>query len=273
MNPLNRHRTVVNNSCAALLACSLLLPHAASGADAYSAKTYPPDAVKKLIVETDSGAILIGQVIDAPVTVDVSPAAGPGDDCRITQDLRGGTLHLSAHAARNVLGMSKSCSAGFTVYSHADEIQARSGSGDVSLGGLGHKADIRTGSGSIQINGVPADLVLRTGSGRIRGSGGSTIDAATGSGDINLFGLHGLVKARSGSGAIQLDWTSAPSSGNIEVGTGNGNFSASFPKGTKLKTSVRSAAGNIRSDFDDKDAKLTLTFKSGSGDASVTRKP
>jgi len=32
-------------------------------------------------------------------------------------------------------------------------------------------------------------------------------------------------------------------------------------------------AGIVHNAFDDKDATLTLTFKSGSGDATVTRKP
>jgi DUF4097 and DUF4098 domain-containing protein YvlB len=99
------------------------------------------------------------------------------------------------------------------------------------------------------------------------------LDAATGSGDVRLVGLTGVAKIRSGSGSVALDWTSVPLSGNIEVNTGSGGLTASFPKGTKLKASIRSAAGTIRNDFDDKDAKLALNFKSGSGDASVTRKP
>ncbi len=236
-------------------------------------KTYPRGSAKKLVVDTDSGAITLRQAIDGPTTVDVSPAAAPGDDCRIVQELRGDTLHLSAHASKNVLGMSKSCSAGFSVVAYFDEIQARSGAGDVELGILCRMADIKTGSGSIRLIGTGAKLTLRTGSGGIRGTAGSMIDAVTGSGDIHLAALNGLVKARSGSGDISLDWTSVPASGEIEVNTGSGRLEASFPKGTRLKTSLRSAAGKIKTDFDDKDAKLILNFKSGSGSATVTRKP
>lgn len=241
--------------------------------DAILAKTYPRGAAKKLIVETDSGAIALKQPIDGPIAVDVSPAARPGDDCRVTQQLKGNTLHLSARANRNALGMSKTCSAGFKVTGYFDDIEARSGSGDVSDEVLARKAEIKTGSGAIRVR-TNSDLVLRTGSGGVTGeAAGAKLDVATGSGDVSLTGLTGLLKAKSGSGAISADWTSLPPSGTIEINTGSGSLSAAFPKQTKLKASVRSAAGRIRNDFDDKDSKLALEFKSGSGDASVTRKP
>lgn len=257
----------------ALLLIVSVLAVSSSAGDAILAKTYPRGAAKKLIVETDAGAVKLQQPIDGPISVDVSPAAKPGDDCRVTQSLQGGTLRLSAHAAKDLLFRPKSCSAGFKVSGYFAEVEVRSGSGDVSLGILSRKASIKTGSGAINVR-TTSDLVLRTGSGAISGeAAGAKLEIATGSGDVNLAGLTGLVKAKSGSGAIQLDWTEAPPSGTIEVGTGSGNFAASFPKGTKLKTSVRSAAGSIHDDFDDKDAKLALDFKSGSGDASVTRRP
>jgi hypothetical protein len=122
-----------------LLAIALAVPRA-SAQDSFSAKTYPRGAAKKLIVETDSGAITLQQPIDGPISVDVSPAALPGDDCRVSQDLRNGTLRLTARAATNIFGMSKKCSAGVKVGGYFDEIEARSGSGDVSLGILARKA-------------------------------------------------------------------------------------------------------------------------------------
>lgn len=251
----------------------LALPLSAAAQDAYGAKTYPRGAAKKLIVETDSGAITLKQPIDGPVAVDVSPAAAPGDDCRVSQELKGTTLRLTARANRNAFGMSKSCRAGFKVTGYFEEIEARSGSGDVSDEVLARKAELKTGSGAIRVR-TNSDLVLRAGSGTISGeAGGAKLDAATGSGDVGLSALAGLATVRTGSGAVSLDWTSVPPSGTIEVRTGSGSLSAAFPKYARLKTDVRSGSGRIRDDFDDKDAKLALEFKSGSGDASVTRKP
>jgi hypothetical protein len=238
------------------------------------AKTYPSGAAKRLIVSTESGPIDITGSIDAPITVDVTPAA-KGDDCIFTQELRDGTLYLDAHAEKNFLGMRKSCSAGFAVSVNADTVQARSGSGDVSLGGLYKKADVRTGSGSIRIVGAGkrAKVTLRTGSGTIIGGAGSHIDAESGSGDIELSSLTGIVKVRTGSGAVSLDWTSVPEIGDIDVRTGSGDLAATLPPSARLMIDFKSGSGRLSSEFGgDARAPLHLTFRSGSGGAAIKKK-
>jgi hypothetical protein len=255
-------------------ACVALLPLSVRAVDAPRAKTYPPGAARKVIVETDSGPINVGALVDAPITVDIIPAA-PGDDCIFTEELRDGTLYLNAHAEKNMFGMRKSCSAGFAVHVNPESIQARSGSGDVSLGGPYKKADVRTGSGSIKISGAGknAQLTLRTGSGEIHGIGGASIDAATGSGDIRLSGLTGTVKARTGSGAVSLDWTSVPAIGDIDVRTGSGDLTANLPASARLMIDFKSGSGRLSSEFGgDAQAPLHLTFRSGSGGAEIKKK-
>lgn len=253
---------------------SVLAVHAA--ADPYAAKTYPKGAVRKLTVESDEGPITVRQTLDGPTSVDLSPAAKPGDDCQIVDKLDGDSLHLIVRAAKNALGVSKTCAAGWTVTTSVESLTVRSGSGDVAFDSRARKIDARTGSGAISVGSVAsnAELILRSGSGSISGDAAAAkLDAATGSGDIHLTSLIGLVKAKSGSGAIALDWVATPASGAIEANTGSGSLNAAFPKDTKLRTTLRTAAGSVKDDFGDKDAKLSLTFKSGSGDATVSRKP
>jgi hypothetical protein len=253
------------------------MPRAAAADDALLARTYPRGAAKKLVVETDSGAISLRQTIDGPIAVDVSPAARPGDDCYVAKELKKSTLRLIAHAATEFyVGMSKPCSAGFTVAGRFEEVRLRSSAGDIILDSSAHRIEVRTASGAIhaKTHDPEGRLSMRTGSGPIDGETvAAKLDVATGSGGVGLTGLTGLVTAKTGSGAVSLDWTSVPPSGTIEVRTGSGSLAAAFPKDAKLKADVRSASGRVRSDFDDKDAKLALDFKSGSGDASVTRKP
>jgi hypothetical protein len=247
-----------------------------AAADPYAAKTYPKGAVRTLTVESDEGPITLRQTLDGPTSVDLSPAAKPGDDCQIIDKLDGSTLHLIVRAARNPLGQSNTCAAGWTVTTSVEVLDARSGSGDIAFDSRARKIDARTGSGAISVGSVApnAELFLRSGSGTISGDAAAAkIDAVTGSGDIHLTSLTGLVKAKSGSGAIALDWIATPASGAIEANTGSGSLNASFPKKTKLNTTLRTAAGSVKDDFGDKDAKLSLTFKSGSGDATVSRKP
>jgi hypothetical protein len=253
----------------------LIIASTAAAEDSYSTKTYPRSAARKLIVETDGGAITLQQALDGPSSVDVSPAAKPGDDCRVTQDLRNGVLRLTAHAAKNVFGMSKTCSAGFTLSGYFEEIQVRSGSGDVNFGIFCRKADIRTGSGSISLHNTAAALTLRSGSGKISGdASGPTTDASTGSGNVTLSGLIGAVAVKTGSGAVFLNWIAAPKRGAVDVRTGSGDLTALFPAAAKVKTSFRSGSGSLRSDFSDDDkAAVQLTFRSGSGGATVKKAP
>jgi DUF4097 and DUF4098 domain-containing protein YvlB len=239
-------------------------------------KAFPPKAVRKLIVETDSGAInLIGN-LDTPVTVRLFPHAASTDSCDIKEELIDDTLRVSAHGTKNALGISKTCSAGFEVAAQPDEVQARSGSGDVTMAMPSRRSDIRTGSGSIELVGA-GNAALRTGSGRIHGTVGSDIDAGTGSGDIHLFVVNGVdpvsIKAKTGSGTVSLEWKRSPVSGKIDVSTGSGDLNAFFSKDTKLNAKLHSAVGRIRNDFDNNDSKLLLTFNSGSGAATITRKP
>lgn len=259
-----------------LAATAALTLTGAASADPYSSKTYPRSAAKKLVVETDAGPIALNQALDGPTSVDVTPAA-PGDDCRVTQDLRGGVLKLSARAPKPAaypLAPKRPCSAGFKIVGWFEDVSVRSGSGDITFGMSSHKADLRTGSGALHVDASVADLRLRSGSGTVSGRAPvAKLDVETGSGDVGLTGLTGLVRARSGSGAVSLDWDKAPASGLIEVETGSGGLEALFPKGTRLKTSLRSATGRMKDDFDDKDARLKLNFRSGSGGATLTRKP
>jgi hypothetical protein len=256
-----------------LAAVCLLGASRATAADALSAKTYPKDAVRDIVVETESGRVSLRASADGATAVDVSPAAAPGDDCRITRDLRGGVLRLTARAAKSTLGPRKTCSAGFDVAGSARTIRVRSGSGAVRLGMPCRKAEIRTGSGAVALDGATGSLVLRSGGGAVEGSASGRVEVETGSGDIRLTGLNGLVAARSGSGAVSLDWNRAPDSGEITVNTGTGGLQAWFPAESSLKTVLRSASGSTRSDFNDARSKLTLTFHSGAGSATVKRKP
>lgn len=259
-----------------ILALLAALVPAAAASDAYSAKSWPKGEVRALVVETDGGSITLRQTKDGPTTADLSPAAKPGDDCRVSEELKGGTLRLTVRAARGPLGLQRPCSAGWTVTASAASVQVRSGSGDVVFDTEARKVDARTGSGAITVGATSpaAELVLRSGSGSIGGdTPAKSIDAATGSGDIRLGGLAGLVKAKSGGGAVALEWSAAPAKGAISVDTGSGSLNASFPSGTRLKTTLRTASGIVHNDWDGSDGPLTLTFKSGSGNATVTRKP
>jgi hypothetical protein len=256
----------------------MLTPLAASAADAYAAKTFPAAGVREIDVATDGGAVSLTAVEGATIAVDVSPAAVPGDDCRIVARLDGATLTLSARASGGgfLFGGGKKCSAGFAVSAPPRAaIRAASGSGNVVLGAFSGECDVKTGSGEIALRGPSGALTLRSGGGRIGGdASGPRIDAATGGGDVILSSLTGSASVKTGSGAVFLSWTSAPKSGAIDVRTGSGSLAILLPAATRLKTSLKSGSGMLHNEFgSDETAPLALTFRSGSGGATLRKAP
>ena len=246
----------------------------ASAADAPGARTYAAAGVRALVVETSGGPIALTASEDKAVSVEVAP--GAGDGCVVAQDLRGGTLTLTARASsRGFFGAARPCSAGFAVSAPARvDVVARSGSGKVDLGAFAGKSDVRTGSGAIEVHGATGELALRSGGGTVSGDAGGQrrIDVETGSGGVDLRELTGAVSARSGGGFVSLLWAAAPPSGDVDVRTGSGDFTAILPASARLLISFKSGSGKLSSDFvSDARAPLRLTFRSGSGSAEIKK--
>jgi beta-lactamase regulating signal transducer with metallopeptidase domain/DUF4097 and DUF4098 domain-containing protein YvlB len=108
-------------------------------------------------------------------------------------------------------------------------LSASSGSGDITVEGVGENAKISTGSGSIHAIGLHGGFSAETGSGNITAEqmGEGFVKVETGSGNLELRNLRGGLKAETGSGNIRAagaptsDWKLETGSGNIELTTGN----------------------------------------------------
>ncbi|AMY08786.1 hypothetical protein LuPra_01991 [Luteitalea pratensis] len=104
-------------------------------------------------------------------------------------------------------------------------VKANSGSGSVTAASIGGDVDLRTGSGDISLKDGKKGAALSTGSGSIQAtlSGQGDVKANTGSGDISLTGVVGLLTASTGSGSIGVsgkptgDWKVSAASGNVTV--------------------------------------------------------
>jgi DUF4097 and DUF4098 domain-containing protein YvlB len=106
-------------------------------------------------------------------------------------------------------------------------IEANSGSGDVTVDGVGDNARLSTGSGNIRATGLHGGFTADTGSGNIDAeqTGIGDVKAETGSGNIDLRNLHGGLRAHTGSGNINVSGTPA-TEWKLETGSGNAEFSA-----------------------------------------------
>jgi len=108
-------------------------------------------------------------------------------------------------------------------------LDAGSGSGDVTVEGVGENAKISTGSGNIRATGMHGGFKLETGSGNIYAdqTGAGDVNAQTGSGSVELRNLHGGLRAGTGSGGIKAggtpsaDWKLETGSGGVEIWIGS----------------------------------------------------
>jgi hypothetical protein len=127
-------------------------------------------------------------------------------------------------------------------------LDAGSGSGNITVDGVGQNAKLSTGSGNIHATGLQGGFTANTGSGTIYAeqTGVGDVKAQTGSGDIELRNLHGGLRAGTGSGNIKAggtpssDWKLETGSGSVELWPGNAGITLDASTGS----------GSIHSDRD-----------------------
>lgn len=104
-------------------------------------------------------------------------------------------------------------------------VKANTGSGNIVVSAIDGDVDLRTGSGDLEVKDVRRAAALSTGSGSISATltGKGDVRANTGSGDIRLGGVVGLANASTGSGSVSVDgrptgdWKLSAASGDVTV--------------------------------------------------------
>jgi Toastrack DUF4097 len=145
------------------------------------------------------------------------------------------------------------------------EIDARTGSGSMSIAGIQAPVEAATGSGSVRLDDIDGDVRARSGSGGIRAEGvAGDFEARTGSGSVELVqtgpgdvivstgsgssrfeGIDGSLRARAGSGTITVD---GRPSGPWDVETGSGSIRMRVPDDAAFDVDVRTGSGGVSSD-------------------------
>jgi DUF4097 and DUF4098 domain-containing protein YvlB len=127
-------------------------------------------------------------------------------------------------------------------------LDAASGSGDITVDGVGENAKISTGSGNIHATGLHNGFTANTGSGNIYAeqAGVGDVKAQTGSGSVELRNLHGGLRAGTGSGDIKVGGT--PSS-DWKLETGSGSVEL-WPGSAGITLDASTGSGSVHSDRD-----------------------
>lgn len=119
-------------------------------------------------------------------------------------------------------------------------VDAGSGSGDITVNGVGENAKLSTGSGNIHATGLHGGFTVNTGSGSIYAeqAGAGDVKAQTGSGNVELRNLRGALRAGTGSGDIRVggaptsDWKLVTGSGNVELWPGSAGLTLDASTGS-----------------------------------------
>lgn len=165
----------------------------------------------------------------------------------------------------------------------ASNINAATGSGDMTIDNVGATLKAQSGSGSVRANGIQGQATLGTGSGdvELHETGPGDVRAETGSGSVRLHGVNGALKASTGSGDIQVegnpatDWKLSTGSGSIRMDlgsnakfnlvadTGSGSVSVAQPISMQGTLNHHHISGTVNG------GGPTIRANTGSGDISI----
>jgi hypothetical protein len=141
-------------------------------------------------------------------------------------------------------------------------VQARSGSGDMSVVNVSGGIDAQTGSGNMRLSNLQSGVRVRTGSGDIEADGiagafegeaGSgnvrLVDTAagdvrvgSGSGELSVHGVRGALDLRTGSGNVEVQGTP---SGDWRLNAGSGDIRLNIPPEAGLELEASSHSGDV----------------------------
>ncbi|MGB9409402.1 MAG: DUF4097 family beta strand repeat-containing protein [Terracidiphilus sp.] len=161
-------------------------------------------------------------------------------------------------------------------------LDAGSGSGDITVDGVGENAKLSTGSGNIHATGLHGGFSVNTGSGNIYAeqTGAGDVKAQTGSGNVELRNLHGGLRAGTGSGDINVggaptsDWKLETGSGSVELWPGSAGITLDASTGSGSIHSDHEMATQGESNRHHLTGKLngggpTVRIETGSGDIRI----
>jgi hypothetical protein len=215
--------------------------------------------------------------------------AGPEEAVREARvELLGNRLRIESSKALPLRAVPLSVIVTAPVGSH---VTSRTGAADVIVTGGAGRLDLNTGTGTVSVDRATGEAKVNSGAGTVRlGTMLSGLKAKTGSGDVEVSSVGGNATLITGTGDVWLgavqsdvmvrtgsgDLTVADAaSGEVQLATGSGNIRVGIRQGTLARIDLVSTSGNARSDFDVSseplgDATLTITGRTGSGNALVT---
>jgi DUF4097 and DUF4098 domain-containing protein YvlB len=207
-------------------------------------------------VTTKSGAVLVVGEDRGDVLVRGAPAR-PVDGGGLEVGGRSGAVEVRVPSGTDVI-----VGAG----SGRVELRGRLGDARVTTGsgsiGAEHCArlDARTGSGSLSVGICEGPCRLHTGSGSVRVGRAGDADVVTGSGTVVAEHVDGA-RVKTGSGSVTLGLERA---GDVKVHAHSGSVTVTVPPGLRPRTRLTARSGSVRCDCEPgEDGEIDVVTGSG----------
>ncbi len=156
-----------------------------------------------------------------------------------------------------------------------EDIQVRTGSGDVDIVTAAGRCDTKCGSGDLKVETIGGDADMVSGSGDvILGHAAQSLKVKTGSGDIVVREAGEMIDAMAGSGDLRVKRFEH---GKLRAKTGSGDIQIGVADGTAAYLDITTVTGDVRSSLDasdapsDGDQTVELSIQSGTGDVVLQR--
>lgn len=231
---------------------SVVAWHSAALADTET-REFPLAGIDKVDLSNGSGTNQI-VAVDAGKAVVVAKKNHFDKNCKLTIEQRGSVLAVEVKSGVG-FGLT-SCSVDLTLkVPRSVGVVAKIGSGELAINGTKGDLDFRSGSGAIKVD---AEV--------------TKVDGRSGSGAIAIKGLTGGGSLAAGSAGITLAYVSTPNQGELDIRTGSGDASVTFPKEAKIKTSFKAGSGTLTNELGDTpDSTFQVSMKAGSGSLHIKK--
>ncbi|MGH9451332.1 MAG: DUF4097 family beta strand repeat-containing protein [Terriglobia bacterium] len=125
-----------------------------------------------------------------------------------------------------------------------DELTATTGSGDIRAESIKGEVHLRTGSGTVRAIGVGGAFYVSTGSGdvTVQDNNGGSGRVSTGSGNVRLTGVNGSLRVGAGSGDITAQGRAA---GDWSLHSGSGGVVVRLPQDANFDIDAHADSGRI----------------------------
>jgi DUF4097 and DUF4098 domain-containing protein YvlB len=176
------------------------------------------------------------------------------------------SLHVSVAVPTGSDVAVRTGSADIEIDGQVDEVDLKTGSGDVTCDTFTGGARISTGSGDVEVAEAHAELQVKSGSGDISiGTCVGNLNVSTGSGDVEVGTSNAHAVVKTGSGDLRVvtandDVALSTGSGDLSIGTArrgrvslkgaSSDVRVGIPSGTPVWTDINTVTGSIRSDIE-----------------------